>query len=168
MQALHLDFQRSVPGHRRLGLLLLAAGLVLSGVLLIQYRSIAAEIEDLQRQLVQLNSAAIVSAEAAAGAGRATQSAPVSHSAAQWEAMFAALEAVGDESVTLLGLLPGASEIQISGEAKNLAAMMAYVGRLQSTRPFANVHLTQSEIVAEHAQHPVRFSLAAPWSGELP
>ncbi len=91
--------------------------------------------------------------------------AAVAHPAAQWESLFASLESAGDESVTLLGLQPGASEIIINGEAKNLAASMDYLNRLQFAKVLVNAHLTQSEIVLEHPQRPVRFTLAAEWGG---
>jgi Tfp pilus assembly protein PilN len=168
MQALHLDFQRSGPGRRRLGVLLLMVGLVLTAAQLVRYRAIDTQVEDIQRQMAQLQREGTAAPGAMAADGRVRNSASVGRATAQWEAMFAALESSGDESVTLLGILPGTSEIQISGEARNLAAMMEYVSCLQSTPTFVNVYLTQSEIVVDHAQHPVRFSLAAPWPGGLP
>jgi hypothetical protein len=174
MQALWLDYQRPYPGRRRVGLGLLVASVVVAGLMLNQYFAMVAERDELHAQVLLLKREAVRGRLLVASGGGSTQlpsspqkgrvdSATVSRSAAQWESLFAALEAASDDSVTLLALQPGVSEITISGEAKNLAASMDYVKRLQSATAFAKVHLTQSEIVMEHPQHPVRFTLAADW-----
>lgn len=175
MQALWLDYQRPYPGRRRIGLLLLGAGLAATGLLVVEYFSIVASRDDMQEQVLQLQREAsrerLLTGSASSHPSAAAQKrgavaidgATVGHSAAQWEALFASLEAAGDDSVTLLTLQPGGSEITIGGEAKSLAASLDYVKRLQLATAFVNAHLTQTEVVVEHPQRPVRFTLAAEW-----
>lgn len=167
MLPLWLDYQRPDPARHRPGLLLLGVGLLAATVLLGRYFAVVADLDEVGQQVSRLKRAAArqLPVEAPAGSGAAGAVAP---SAARWEALFAALEAAGDESVTLLSLQPGGTEILIAGEAMNLGAAMEYVKRLQSAAVLADVHLTQSEVVPEHPQRPVRFALASAWREAAP
>lgn len=173
MRALWLDFQRAEPGRRRAGTGLLLAGLVASAVLLADYVGVVGEVDEMELQVSRLRREAeqirrLAGADAASmarGGQRPATDEPAlsSHDVAQWESLFSTLESAADETVTLLALNTGATEIQISGEAQNMAAATDYVKRLQSATAFSNPHLTQSELVQEHPQHPLRFALAAQW-----
>lgn len=173
MRALWLDFQRAEPGRRRAGTGLLVAGLVAAAVLVVDYVAVTAGVDEIEQQVSRLRreaeqarrSAGADAALAARGGPRQgiDEALPSSRGSEQWESLFAALEAAADESVTLLLLNTGATEIQIGGEARNMVAAMDYVKRLQSATAFSNPHLTQSEVVQEHPQHPLRFALAAQW-----
>jgi Tfp pilus assembly protein PilN len=173
MRALWLDFQRAEPGRRLAGTGLLVAGLLVSGLLLADYVSVVAETDELEHEVSRLRKEADQARRMAGEDGAllthggkrqvADDQASSGHEVAQWESLFNSLESAADESVTLLALNTGTTEIQISGEAKNIAAAMDYVKRLQPATVFSNPHLTQSEVVQEHPQHPVRFALAASW-----
>ncbi|MDD5250691.1 MAG: PilN domain-containing protein [Rhodocyclaceae bacterium] len=171
MRLLWLDYQQPDPGRHRPGVLLLVAGVVATGVTSADYFAVAAELDAAQSEVAQLRltaapqrprAAAAAAAPVAAGHEAASPPAPT---AARWEALFASLEAAADDTVTLLSLHPGAKEIQISGEAKDFAASMDYVKRLQSAPALANARLTQSEVAAENPRHPVKFALVADWRG---
>ncbi|HEX5804278.1 MAG TPA: PilN domain-containing protein [Azospira sp.] len=178
---LWLDYQRADPGRRRAGVLLLGAGVLAGSLLFGYYADLVAEQEAVQQAVSRLQRAAARALPAAAAGvpasgggatqavaftGNGTAPAALPRSAAAWEALFAALEAAGDESVTLLGLQPGGGQLAIAGEARDLPAAMDYLTRLQSAPVFAEVRLTQSEIVVAHPQRPLRFALQASWRGE--
>lgn len=163
MRALWLDFQQKPPGRRRPGWLLLAAGIVGAGLLLILYQDAAGEQETLQQQVSRLRRGGT-----SLPSGGETGQTAAGQPPARWEALFAGLEAAADDTVTLLGLQPGGKEIQITGEARDLAAAAAYVERLQATRALRNPHLTRTETLLEHPRRPLRFTLAADWQGGPP
>lgn len=168
MRRLWLDYQREEPGRHRAGALVLLCAVMVTAALAAQQLAVVRAIDDLQPQVARLKRDAARLRMFAAADSRAPSSPGkdgVAHATASWESVFLALEGAADESVTLLGLQPGATEIQIAGEAKHLAAAMDYLSRLQGAAAFSNIHLTQSEIVTEHPQHPIRFGLAAQWRG---
>ena len=161
MLPLWLDYQRPPPGRQRPGLLLLGAGIAVTAILLIHYSRLTGQTAAMEAEVAQLRRTAALQTPSAPTSG--LPSGELDYSAARWEALFHSLEAASDESMTLLGLQPGADEVQISGEAKNVAATMEYLKRLQGESTFATVHLTQSEIVTTHPQRPVRFTVVAQW-----
>lgn len=168
MRPLWLDYRRPDPTQRRPGFLLLAVGAVAAVLTTADYYAAAAERDDAQAEVDRLRRDAerqrTTAAAAAASARAATREpARVAPSAQRWESLFAALEAAADDTVTLLTLHPGASEIQIGGEARDFASSLDYLRRLQAAPALANLRLTQSETVAENPHHPVRFSFVADW-----
>lgn len=169
MRPLWLDYQRADPGRQRPGMLLLLVGALASVLLLAQYFSLAAATEEARAQVARLKRDAGRQQLGAGGSGahvdRVAEPGTPAYSSARWDALFAALESAGDESVTLLGLQPGANEIKVAGEALNLVAAMDYLRRLLAAGAFSSVYLTQSEVVREHPRHPVRFALTAEWRG---
>lgn len=171
MRPLWLDYQRPVPGRRRAGVVLLTASLIVTGALLARYFTLATELDAVQQQVSRLKRQAerqslLKTAQSPLSSPSSTggrEETGAAYSSARWEMLFASIEAASDESMTLLGLQPGANEVQITGEAKDLAAAMGYVRRLQTATAFVNTHLTQSEVVMAHPQHPVRFTLVTEW-----
>lgn len=175
MRPLWLDYQRADPTRHRPGMLLLIAGVLVAAATAADYSTVAAELDDMQAQVDRLRRTSggqrptrMVNAaptEPGAAAGRETPATRPPPTVADWESLFSSLEAAADESVTLLTLQPGANEIQISGEAKDFAASVDYMKRLESEPAVTNARLTQSEVVAENPRHPVRFALVAEWRG---
>lgn len=165
MTPLWLDFQQADPRRRHPGLLLLGLALAVAVATLAHYAALVDTVDTLEQRVAQLKREAARQRPLAAAHGSqpADDGSAASPSAARWEALFAALEAAGDESMTLLGVQPGVGTIRLAGEAKTLAASMDYAQRLQSAAGLSNVHLTQSEVVAGHPQRPFRFALAAEW-----
>lgn len=161
MRALWLDFQQEEPGRRRSGLILLALGVLVSSLLLARYVSVADNLSAAERQLSRLQRA---ETPARLSAGAVAELPPAAH----WESLFQALEAAGDDTVTLLRLQSGKDGILISGEASSLDASLAYASRLQLAPLLADVHMTQSEVVTDHPQRPLRFSLVAAGRGGRP
>ncbi|MGE5466793.1 MAG: PilN domain-containing protein [Ignavibacteria bacterium] len=163
MDRLWLDYRRADPGRRRLGRLLLAAGVLAAVLTWGDYLAVSAERDDAQAQAETQRRAAERARAAPRGAPGPEALRTAAPSAARWEGLFSSLEAAADDSVTLLSLHPGEKEIQIGGEAKDFGASADYFQRLQSAPALANVRMTQSEVVTENPQHPVRFMLVAEW-----
>ncbi len=169
MPPLWLDYQRPPPGRHRAGVLLLVVGVLTTGALFAFYLTVIDERDSLQEEVAHLErQAARRTMLEQAGGQTGGQPGTASPSAARWESLFASLEQAADESVTLLDLEPTASEIRISGEAKDLDATMAYVERLQIASALADAHLTGYEVVADNPYRPVRFRVAAAWRGAQP
>jgi hypothetical protein len=173
MQPLWLDYQRPFPGRHWPGFLLLGAGLLLFGGLLMHSFSLADEIAASEKQVLRLKreiDRQRLLAETGKPATGAPDGAPgpTSPSAARWEALLLALESASDDSLTLLAIEPGPREISISGEARDLGASLDYVKRLQNFAVFADVHLVRHQLLTENPYRPVRFALSARWRGSLP
>lgn len=166
MRPLWLDYKQKTPGRQRTGWVLLALGVATAVPLQAYYFSLQAEADELELQVSHLRREA--GPERRPGgdsraAATASAESPAGRPLGGWEALFASLEAAGNDCVTLLSIQPGINAIQITGEAEDMDAALDYTKRLQSANGIGNVHLTQTEIIENNPQHPVRFSLAASW-----
>jgi hypothetical protein len=82
-----------------------------------------------------------------------------------WGDLYRALEGSVDDTVSLLAVLPNADkgEVRLNGEAKDFAALRAYLQRLGETGVLADVRLLGQEVKQADPQHPIAFSVAATW-----
>lgn len=82
-----------------------------------------------------------------------------------WDKLFEAVEVAAGRDVALLSLEPDADrhEMKISGEAKNIPAMLGYVERLSAQRMFTSVYLLNHQVQEQSPDQPVRFALIASW-----
>ena len=165
MRPIWLDYQQDAPGQLWPGLLLLISSLLLTGVLLNQYFTDAEKLASAGRQVSRLQHGAEqrLSGKSDTPQSEIAELRSSIISAERWESLFISLETASDDSMTLLGLELDPRKISITGEAKELAAAMSYVQRLQTATAFTNTHLTEYVIVKEHPRHPVRFTLIAEW-----
>jgi len=83
-----------------------------------------------------------------------------------WAELLAALEAVPNPEVALLGVEPSAQRkvVRITAEAKNSVAMLDYLEALQA-RKFSDVWLASHAIQTQTPGTPVRFVVQLKWSG---
>ena len=58
--------------------------------------------------------------------------------------------------------------VKISGEAKDLNALLTYVKKLSTRKVFGNVFLQNHKIQQTDPQKPLHFSLLAYWKGAAP
>lgn len=163
MPPLWLDYQRLPPGRRLPGLILLIVSLVLAAGLVVLSLDVSSEFASTEQHLAKLKQEAerqrFFAGAAPAPPEENTQGLPPS----RWESLLAGLETADNETVTLLSLTPGDREIVIAGEAKDLGAALEYARRLQNVPAIAQAYLAKHEVVREHPQHPVRFTLLATW-----
>ncbi len=84
-----------------------------------------------------------------------------------WDRLFEAVEASGGKEVALLALDPDTEKrtVKISGEAKNLVAVLNYVRTLKTQPEFDDVQLQNHQIQQQDPEKPVRFTLTADWRG---
>lgn len=174
-RAIHIDF-----GPRRLaspfGWMVLIAGILALAVALATGHRIAEE------TAVQLNTLGNIE-QRVPGAGRAPPT--VAETRAReatladmrrildqlnlpWGGLFATLESLHGSDVALLSIAPDArnGNLRISGEARNLGAMLDYHRRLDESPGIRDVSLVSHEIVEQVPERPVRFSLVATWTLE--
>ncbi|HXU94307.1 MAG TPA: hypothetical protein VFP33_11700 [Gallionella sp.] len=80
-----------------------------------------------------------------------------------WERLFRAVESSGSKDVVLLALEPDMEKrvIKISGEAKNIPAMLGYVTQLGEQDVFVSVYLQSHQVQQQSQDKPVRFALLA-------
>ncbi|BBI99697.1 hypothetical protein FGKAn22_13900 [Ferrigenium kumadai] len=85
-----------------------------------------------------------------------------------WESLFRAVESSGSKDVVLLALEPDMEKrvMKISGEAKNIPAMLGYVTQLGEQDMFASVYLQSHQIQLQSQDKPVRFALLAVLKGQ--
>lgn len=86
-----------------------------------------------------------------------------------WNELFQSLEGAQDERVALLSVRPDAHKgiLQMTGEAKDYAAILTFITRLEESRVMSGVHLVNHEIREEDPQRPFFFTIAGTW-GEQP
>jgi len=75
------------------------------------------------------------------------------------------VEGAAGKDVALLAIQPDKhkGEVVIGGEAKDVAAMLNYMRRLNDARQLSEVVLLSHQIEQQDPQKPVRFNLSAKW-----
>jgi len=84
-----------------------------------------------------------------------------------WEQLFRTVESAAGTEIALLALEPDVEKhvVKISGEAKDLAALLNYITRLEDEKVFGPVYLQNHHIQQQDPEKPVRFALLAAWRG---
>jgi hypothetical protein len=85
-----------------------------------------------------------------------------------WDMLFRTVEGTGSVPVALLAVQPDAQkrQVKISGEAKDYAALLTYIARLDESGTLRNVHLLSHQRKQDDPQHPLLFTVAASWRPE--
>ena len=83
-----------------------------------------------------------------------------------WETLFDAIEYASGHDVALLSFQPDPSSrrMRIGGEAKNVSAMLEFVGALEREPALKDAHLLKYEVKHDDPYRPVTFSLTATWA----
>lgn len=82
-----------------------------------------------------------------------------------WEALFDSVEYASSLDVALLSFQPDAASrtLRIGGEAKNMPALLDFVGTLEREPVLEDAYLLKYEIKQDDPQQPIVFSLVASW-----
>ena len=82
-----------------------------------------------------------------------------------WEALFDSLEYAAGHDVALLSFQPDAAggKVLIGGEAKDLPALLDFIGALEREPALKDVHLIKYEIKRDDSQRPLVFSITSSW-----
>lgn len=181
MQALGFNF----AGHRRisspLGLTLLAAGVAAFAVITLDYLAASEDLARVQarhERMVRLDSATrpgkrVAALPATAASSIAGDSANASNTVMRvtqqlqlpWDALLQDLETLVDPSVALLSLdaQGQAHTLRLTGEAKTMAEVLAYVGRLRALPSLDAAQLTSHEEKLAGTVKVIRFTVDANW-----
>ncbi|WP_428827820.1 hypothetical protein ACLIKD_07570 [Azonexus sp. IMCC34842] len=81
-----------------------------------------------------------------------------------WEGLYHSIDQAVSEEVSLLAIRPSAAgkAVQISGEARDMVAALAFVEALRRA-PLAQVVLLSHQVKQNDPQHPIIFEIAATW-----
>lgn len=168
---LDLDFQPRTPGILAITLLVVA-GLLLADVIWeYQQRSNAVatvqdELSRVERRLQRRQQAErqnqpvnVFSKEEVAALQQALAALSV-----DWEGLFAAVDSAISEDVALTAIRPSVStkSVQISGEGRDMASVLAFVEALQRS-PLSQVVLVSHQLKQSDAQRPYSFEITAVW-----
>ena len=82
-----------------------------------------------------------------------------------WDELFRAVESASPKDVALLTMEPDSDKqlLKIVGEAKDVAAMLDYVRKLEGNAMFRMVTLQSHQVQQQDPQRPIRFALVADW-----
>lgn len=174
MRDLCLDFQP-----RRAGLLpvvLLLAGAFLAADAWFDAYRLGLQQEEIEVQLRQAQRRAdrlVRDGNAAAGPTLNAEQDKALHLATaaiaiDWEALYRHIDQATREDVALLAIVPNTAgkTLQITGEARNLPAALAFVEALRRP-PLPQATLLSHKIKTEDGQRPVVFEISATWKAPL-
>jgi hypothetical protein len=85
--------------------------------------------------------------------------------AVPWDALFRSIESADARGLGVMSLVPNARThlLRLSGEAKTVPDLLAYVDRLAALRTLQQVHLEGYETVVRDGTPVVSFTVAATW-----
>jgi Tfp pilus assembly protein PilN len=173
MRVLDLDFRREDRQARWAGIALLAAGLAAAIAVGAQYSQLAEESALAEASVQQSGIAARKQTVAIRPSGDPQKVALEMKRASEvafqlkvpWNDLFASVEAANTPTVALLSIESDTAkrQVKISGEAKDIESMLAYLRVLGAQPRLANIYLQSHQLQQQDPQHPVRFVLGAAW-----
>ncbi|MBI3563000.1 MAG: PilN domain-containing protein [Gammaproteobacteria bacterium] len=174
MRALLLDYQLTQRPARRSEQLLLIAGLIATVVVALHYRSSSAMIEQLQSQQIRLeqqtnrhkSDSRISSLDAQQLRAEIKQAnAVLAQLGLPWESLFRDIESSQRQPIALLVIEPDAEKhaVRITGEARDLPAVLSYIKYLQKKPSLTNIYLQSHQVDLQTAEKPIRFVITAAW-----
>jgi len=179
MRALRIDYQRSNKPLPWLGLGMLVAALAALTLTGSYYQALNQRIafwESRVERIERLSShRALVSRPLTEQAARAQllevkqANQVVRQLSLPWNALFKAVETSG-KGIALLSLEPDMQKgtVKISGEAKDLTALLNYVKQLSAREVFGSVFLQNHQVQQADPEKPLHFSLLAHWKDAAP
>ncbi len=172
MTRLDLDYQAAQKSFPWAGVVLLGLALLASALVALYYRGITEQIGYLESTVGEATRAA---GRQMVGSEREMREMALEIKHANevlgqltlpWDKLFKAVEWSSGKDVALLTIEPDAEkhEVKITGEAKNIAALLNYIKQLAAQEPFNRVYLERHQVQEKAPLKPVRFSLVAVWS----
>lgn len=174
MEALLLDYQLTRRAPKRGEVIALILALALTVVVGTYYQLVGIEMSDLEDQQAALRPAGKKSASDRRLAGMDPQqlrteikqaNEVMSQLGLPWETLFRDIESAAQHRVALLAIEPDSNKhtVRITGEARDMNAMLAYIQFLQEKSSLRNVYLHSHQIEQAVAEKPVRFTIGATW-----
>lgn len=171
MPPLRLDFSDSNHRARRKTMFLALLGAALVMFALLQYREVAVQVAE-----IETNDAAMQGSRSEQPPSqeemetRRALEKVASRLSISWEKLLDSISAAVVNNVVLLSFQPNAvrGELQITGAATKLPAVLEFVERLRAQPALKDVYLKNHEISEEEkGKFPVRFTIALKWQGSL-
>lgn len=172
MGPLELDYLRS-GARSRLALLALAAfAVAFTADTALHYRSLVREVTAKELRVARVAAARPHIAQKADAPTVTSDEIASARDIARrlsipWNSLFLALEAAKTDGVALLAVDPDAENraVMLSAEAKDYAAVLAFIGNLDQQPALDRVYLSHHE-QKRGGSHAVAFSVSAAWKGE--
>jgi len=175
MRELFLDYRRTDPTQHRAGMVVLLLSCALALAMGVHYRNVAEQafrmemlVAKVEHKLHPGRSFALPSAADARQIDAEIKSANevIMQLSLPWSELFNALEEANSSNIALLGIEPNArkGQVRVNGEAKDSAALFAYLRLLQSSRSMSTVYLKHQQVQERNPEKPIRFTLDASWT----
>jgi hypothetical protein len=165
-----LDFAHRPRRLNGIGTALLAAGLIATALVVVDYRSVAAESQGIGLRLDALRPAGLDFFASGKSASKSSDDvhAAVTELATPWSVLLRELEhasADNADSVALLAIEPDREHrsVRITAESRNLSQALGYVERLQKSAALRFPMLASHEVQSKDPEHPVRVVIKAEW-----
>jgi hypothetical protein len=171
MRLTRVDFVVAPARSSRLGVILLVAGALLGGAAVMDDSGRSEAVAQAQDRLKKAR-AAYKRVEAAHAPKQKYELAGLSPSGdigrrlgAPWGDLLDALEHAHNDTVALLAVEPDAERgrLRLSGEAKNLDAVVDYMESLEGKAGITELRLLTQQVKQSDAQRPVEFVLESNW-----
>lgn len=148
------------------GALLLAASLVLAGVLGVRYHDVQLELQrletaggliDMERRPMR-----VIPRERLEEETRSAE-AVVRQLTLPWASLVATIEESATQNVAILQLQPDAQQrlLRLTAEARDQEAMLDYLRRLVAAPALADVHVVSHQVQSEDPRRPIQFAVQA-------
>lgn len=171
MAALWLDYQQDRPFHWA-GPVLLALALLALMLTAAYYLELNAQAESWEEKAERIERGHGLGGRAVAGEQLAQEVTRANEVLRQltlpWEELFQTVESAAGRKVALLALEPDMEkrQVKISGEARDMPALLNYITQLEAQEAFGAVYLQSHQVQQRDPDKPVRFALLAVWRGK--
>ncbi|WON75068.1 fimbrial assembly protein [Nitrosospira sp. Is2] len=182
MRRLGLRFPDTGGGAERVGYIIMSLGLMMLGAVLYEFNLAMNEvaywdtrIASVERRVQRTTAPQGTSSSSSSSSsyvGRDMKqevkkaNAVMSELDLPWQALFDSVEYAANHDVALLSFQPDPAGrmMRIGAEAKNIAAMLDFVGALEREPVLKDAHLLKYEIKRDDPHRPVIFLLTAIWA----
>jgi hypothetical protein len=183
MRRLGLRFPDSGGGAEQFGYVIMSLGAMILAAVLYEFNLAMNEVaywdtriasfeRRVQRAAAPLGTGTLSSSSSSSLAGRDMKqevkkaNAVMSELDLPWQALFDSVEYAANHDVALLSFQPDPAGriMRIGAEAKNIAAMLDFVGALEREPVLKDAHLLKYEIKRDDPHRPVIFLLTATWA----
>lgn len=167
-----LDFRREMSRWKNSGPWLLTVGLCAAIAVGLAFVEANRQLLQFKRDANRMLQSAAPPTAAQSDSDRAQLASEISHAAEiirqlslAWDPLFLAVQPAAKEQVALLSIQPDTAKqlVRITGEARDMDAMLEYITRLRRQQELAQVILNSHEIKEQNPDKPVYFSMSAQW-----
>ncbi len=175
MHTLLLDFQNTRRHSGWLNFLYLTSGLIAVALLVVYFLTLQTAIDKLESRRTSIEHQAHHTTRSTHRSAEDEQqlraevkdaNEVLSQLSLPWVALFKDIEASQQQQVALLAIVPDAPRrvIKISGEARDLSAVLGYLRNLQKAKSLKSVYLQNHQVELRTAEKPVHFTILASWA----